>query len=350
MTARDEILVSAFGMPSFLVPWADSFFEPLEELLVEALAAGPLPEAELLARVPGLASGDLARAHRRGIVESESDDQMDAPAIIALADFHARFDIWATFEGWKDIPADVAERLNEWELEHYTARVAADVTALRDGRGRLGGDADLSYLLLEEAEVVIREAPRVYLWPCDCRAMFRRCRKPLDVCLRVDDERGLGWEISRERAVEILRETDRAGLMHTGYGDPAAGVAGGICNCCTDCCFPHLAAERLGVGAVWPRRRYRAAVTAAACTLCGRCVKRCPFAALSFGEATSDAAEVVASASDGPATAAGQRQSLLFSAELCRGCGLCATGCPEGAIAMEPLAAGVPGAGSGGAE
>jgi ferredoxin len=274
---------------------------------------------------------------------------VDAPAIIGLAGFHARFDIWATFEGWKDIPADVAERLNEWELEHYTARVSADVTALRDGCDQPGGDADLSYLLLGEAEAVIREAPRVYLWPCDCRAMFRRCRRPLDVCLRVDDERGLGWEISRERAVEILRETDRAGLMHTGYGDPAAGVAGGICNCCTDCCFPHLAAERLGVSAVWPRRRYRAAVAAAACTLCGRCVKRCPFAALSFGEATSDAAEVAASASDGPATAAGQRQSLLFSAELCRGCGLCATGCREGAIAMQPRAAGVPRAGSGGA-
>ena len=184
MTARDEALVSAFGMPGFLVPWADRFFELLESWLVEALAAGPLPAAELLARVPGLAPGDLARAHRRGIVDLEGDDQSDTVgAVVALAGFHARFDIWATFEGWKDIPTDVAERLNDWELEHYAAGIAPAVTALRDGRDRPGGDADLSYLLLEEAEAVVRAAPRIYLWPCNCRAMFRRCRKLLDLSL-----------------------------------------------------------------------------------------------------------------------------------------------------------------------
>lgn len=94
-----------------------------------------------------------------------------------------------------------------------------------------------------------------------------------------------------------------------------------VCNCCTDCCFPHLAAERLGVAAVWPRRRHRAVVAAAACTLCGRCVKRCPFGALSLGD------------------------ELKAHSGLCRGCGLCATGCPEGALAMEPLVASAAAAG-----
>jgi ferredoxin len=321
MTARDKALVSAFGMPAFLAPWADRFFEPLELRLVDALAAGPLTAAELLARVSGLAPGDLVRAHRRGIVDLEGDDQSGAPraaeagAIVTLADFHARFDIWAMFEGWKDIPEDVAERLNDWELEHYTTRVAADVTALRDGRRPAGEDADLAYLLLDEAEAMVLAASRVYVRPCDCRAMFRRCRKPLDVCLGFGNDRGLGWEISRERAVEILRRADRAGLMHTGFASLAPGEAGGICSCCTDCCFPHLAAGRLGAAAVWPRRRYRAMVAAAACTLCGRCVKRCPFTALSVGDL------------------------LEVDPALCRGCGLCATGCPESAIAMEPLGA-----------
>jgi ferredoxin len=340
MTAGDEALVSAFGMPGFLVPWADRFFEPLELRLIETLAAGPLPAVELLARVPGLSPDDLARAYRRWVVNLEGDDPSDAAAAVTLADFAARFDVWAMFEGWKDVPADVAERLSDWELEHYVARVAPDVAALRDGHDRSGPEADLSYLLLEEAEAVLGAAPRVYLRPCDCRAMFRRCHKPRNVCLGTDNERGLGWEISRERAVEILREADAAGLMHTGIAGRAAGEAGWICNCCTDCCFPHLAAERLGVAAVWPRRRHRAEVAAAACTLCGRCVRRCPFAALSRGDTTTDAAEVAVSASAEPgAAAAGRRQSLLFSAELCRGCGLCASGCPEGAIVMKPLAA-----------
>jgi Pyruvate/2-oxoacid:ferredoxin oxidoreductase delta subunit len=35
---------------------------------------------------------------------------------------------------------------------------------------------------------------------------------------------------------------------------------------------------------------------------------------------------------------AGRRPlAIAFRAELCRGCGLCATGCPDGAIAMEAL-------------
>lgn len=215
MTASDEALVRAFGMPGFLVPWAERFFEPLEVALVESLAAGPLPAAELLARVPGLSPDDLARAHRRWVVDVEGDDPADAGATVALADFHARFDVWALFEGWKDIPADVAERLSDWELEHYIARIAPAVAALPDDGCRGDGDADLSYLLLEEAEAILRAAPRVYLRPCDCRTMFRRCGKPFDVCLGTDNDRGLGWEISRERAVEILREADRGvQLLH----------------------------------------------------------------------------------------------------------------------------------------
>ena len=85
-------------------------------------------------------------------------------------------------------------------------------------------------------------------------------------CLRFDNDRGVGWEISRERAIEILRETDKAGLMHTAdyHGDPA--TAGAICNCCTDCCYPHLATDRLGTSDVWPVRRYVAEIDEAACT------------------------------------------------------------------------------------
>ena len=86
------------------------------------------------------------------------------------------------------------------------------------------------------------------------------CRKPLNVCLRFDNDRGLGWEISRERALEVLHEADRVGLMHTDYVGRSAGDLHAICNCCTDCCFPHLATTRLGTESVWPRRRHVAGI------------------------------------------------------------------------------------------
>ena len=91
-----------------------------------------------------------------------------------------------------------------------------------------------------------------------------------------------------------------------------------ICNCCTDCCYPHLAAERLEVSDAWPVRRYVARIDMDLCKTCGRCGLRCPFEA------------IVCSTGGRPA----------FDAALCRGCGLCATGCSADAIELLPLAAG----------
>ncbi len=137
---------------------------------MKVLAASPLPRAELLRRVPGLTAVELARAGRRGIV-----DMAEEGAQVSLADFHTRFENGAMFEGWKDVPDEVAARLNEQELSYYEAGLAADL-AISDG-GRVNTDpgssrnAAYAYLLLHEAEEIVRSVPHVYQWPCDCRAM-----------------------------------------------------------------------------------------------------------------------------------------------------------------------------------
>ena len=174
-----------------------------------------------------------------------------------------------------------------------------------------------SYVLLQEAEAIVAAQDHVYLWPCDCRSIVGKCRKLKDVCLRFNNDRGLGWEISRERAVEILRATDKAGLMHTADLQDDVADTSSICNCCTDCCYPHLATGKLGTGDVWPVRRYVAGIDMDACKSCGRCGLRCPF-------------EAIVCRSDGTAG---------IHAALCRGCGLCATGCSVDAIELVPLAA-----------
>ena len=128
MTSNNDALVTAFGLPVFLMPWADRFFEPVEIDLVEVLAAGPLPEAAVLRGLPGLTPADLARAARRGVVDLAKEGDR-----VALAGIHARFEIWALFEGWKDVPDEVAAELNEWELADYEAGVAADLAVGPDG-------------------------------------------------------------------------------------------------------------------------------------------------------------------------------------------------------------------------
>jgi ferredoxin len=307
MTAVER-LAHIVGAPDLILPWLDRFYDEDDARLVFRVATG----------APMAHGAELDRAVRRAVLDR------DEAGAYAPASFHDRLEIWALFEGWKDVPSAIHRRLAEWEIDDYTESVRPTLEALRDGRPVESDVTDYAYLLLDEAEAVIAAEPHVYLWPCDCRAIVGRCRKPLNVCLRFDNDRGLGWEISKEHAVEVLRAADRAGLMHTDYVGRSVGDMHAICNCCTDCCFPHLAAERLGATEVWPRRRHVARIEDERCTACGRCARRCPFGAITL---TTD-----------------ERPQLEPAS--CRGCGLCSTTCPEGAVEMLPLGP-APGAGRG---
>jgi Pyruvate/2-oxoacid:ferredoxin oxidoreductase delta subunit len=287
--------------PDFILPWLDRIYDRHDAALVLAAAAGDLSGAD-----PEV----LDRAYRRAILDR------DEAGAYSPADLHTRLELWAMFEGWKDVPLAVHRQLAEWEVDHYAATIRRDVESARAGRPNDSYAARYTYVLLPEAEAILSAQGRIYLWPCDCRAIVGKCRKPKNVCLRFENDRGVGWEISPERAMQVLRTTDKAGLMHTAdyVGDPAAATS--VCNCCTDCCYPHLAAERLDVGDSWPVRRHVARIDMDLCKSCGRCGLRCPFAA-------------IVCRPDGLPT---------LVAALCRGCGLCQTGCSSDAIELLPLA------------
>ena len=313
VTPAMTAVAEAVGAPDFLLTWLDRFYDEddAELLLAAAAAAGEpaKPAGDAAGALAGFDQARLARAVRRAVLD------VDEAGAHAPASLHERLEIWAMFEGWKDVPLAIRRQLGEWDVDFYAEKIRPSVEALRDGAG--GHEDDYSYVLLHEAEAIINAHDHIFLWPCDCRSIIGKCRKPVDVCLRFENDRGLGWEISRERAIDILRRTDKAGLMHTAQfsGDPASG--GSICNCCTDCCYPHLATEKLEARDVWPVRRYVASIDLDACTSCGRCGLRCPF-------------EAIVCRSDGKPG---------FTAALCRGCGLCATGCSVDAIELVPLVA-----------
>jgi len=304
-------VAAAVGAPDFVLPWLDRFYDGDDLDVLLAVVAGQTERDDEPTRHEDISPGRLERAVRRAVLDR------DEAGAYAPASFADRLDICAMFEGWRDVPGDVRRRLADWATDDYAASVRDDLEALKSGAASGSRQIDYTYLLLPEAEAVIAAEEHVYLWPCDCRAIVGACDQPLDVCLRFDNDRGLGREISRERAVEILRMADAAGLTHTDYLGRSAGDTHAICNCCTDCCFPHLAAARLDAESVWPRRRHLAVVDHEGCTHCGTCAERCPFDAITM------------SADDEP----------LVEAAECRGCGLCSTGCPAEAIAVRPLAA-----------
>ncbi len=309
-------------MPEFLEEWIDRFFEPAEIDLVLLMAEGPLdadtPGGRLKEAVEGDVQGYLNRAVRRGILNRLPDGRY------GLADFHARFEVWALLEGWKDIPPNLRASLNAWELDHYEASHREEIRGLQAGEPIRPERIWPRYLLLEEALNLMDRVPHIYLWPCNCRAMMGRCDKPAVTCLRFSNERGIGWEISAERAKAVIREANRKGLMQSGETgiDAKGNITGALCNCCADCCYPHLLADRLDAAGYFPLSRYVARHLTEECTGCGRCFKRCPFKAFR--------AVVRPGAGEGGP----KKPRVELDVDRCRGCGLCAVGCPEEAIEM----------------
>ena len=170
-------------------------------------------------------------------------------------------------------------------------------------------------------EQVIAGAERIAVAHCPCRISYRlagrECRHPTEVCLKFDEmadfviERGLAKELSKEQAVEVIRLTEEAGLVH--FVDNAEGKIKHNCNCCGCACW--------NVGNIRRRKIPRDAIMATyfmrstapdECTGCGECAAICPVEAVQMTDGL-------------PVTDTGW----------CIGCGVCATVCPSCAVFME---------------
>jgi len=303
--------------PQFIVPWLGRFYEPLEIKIIKEVQHTQINTGTLQKRID-LTEDSFDRLFKRAVLcEDKSGNLMPC-------DFHKRFDIWALFEGFKDIPSDIRKKLNQWEINYYIKSHKKSVDHILKT-----GKPDPSrivprYLLLEEAFEVIDQVERIFLWPCNCRSMIKACNKPLFTCLRFHNSQGQGFEISREKAKEIILKSNKKGLMQSGeLGWDTSGRlmnTGAICNCCPDCCFPHLLARNLKVEKLWPVSCYIAHWIEKKCSLCGLCTKRCPFQAFKLNKSRDK-----------------KNISLGFSENLCRGCGLCAVTCPDNAIEMKKI-------------
>ena len=159
--------------------------------------------------------------------------------------------------------------------------------------------------------------------------MMQRCDQSVYTCLRFDNYRNLGWEISKSRAKEIVQTANKKGLMQTAEValTKEGAITGAICNCCADCCVHPEVAERLHAQNIWPLSRYVARHLSDHCIACGLCTKRCPFQAFTAEKIEPDRKE-------NPQLSVNKRKKIRFYKDLCRGCGVCSTACPEGAIEM----------------
>lgn len=311
------------NIPDFILPWLDRFYDPLEIEILQILGNRVLDKKEVIALMTKDVTAEkpedfnlfFERARKRGVIKFVDGER------VALEDFHVRFDFWALFEGWKDLPVEIKDKINDWELNDYIKSHGKYAQALKKGEQRDPHRVYPEYLLLGEVENLFKRILKFYLWPCNCRSMFQNCHQSLHTCIRFSNKRNIGWEISREKALAIVRSANKKGLMQSAElgRDEQGNITGALCNCCSDCCFPHQLSKRLDVIKFWPISRYVAALAADKCTQCGKCVRRCPFGIISQEKDTKTK----------------KRNIPVIDTDLCRGCGVCSTECPETAIKMK---------------
>jgi NAD-dependent dihydropyrimidine dehydrogenase PreA subunit len=166
---------------------------------------------------------------------------------------------------------------------------------------------------------------------CPCRQRKKldddshTCQKPMGNCLHFDTlgrycvENGMGREITREEAEQILKESADAGMVHgvSNWRDKPDT----ICNCCSCCCLWMEAYHKLDHHKSLDASNYRVKTNPETCKACGLCVKRCPMDAIQLkfcAEATNKF-----------------HKAAVLDPELCIGCGVCVHKCPTDSLVLE---------------
>ena len=130
---------------------------------------------------------------------------------------------------------------NDWskkELEEdYVSKMTATTVPVN-----IGLEGKQQILDLSEMKRILSEATIISLGVCGCRKDLGRCDSPLDVCLRLDKEaeveveKGLARKVSLREALDALRRSHNAGLVHLAYVFKGNDKPEVICSCCSCCC------------------------------------------------------------------------------------------------------------------
>ena len=164
----------------------------------------------------------------------------------------------------------------------------------------------------ENLAEVVKDAGHWSVSLCPCRVGRAvvtpedPCHHLLETCVHTGPlsrwtvKHGMARELSYEELVELLKKTNRDGLVHT------INIFGLICNCCNDCC-PIFHTYFMGAPTFIPSP-FAAQADKEACIACGTCEDRCPVHAITVDE------------------------FAVVDQDKCIGCGVCVPSCSEAAI------------------
>ncbi len=157
---------------------------------------------------------------------------------------------------------------------------------------------------------------------CMCRKRANKRGEPCHVtsrsetCMSFGDwakhniKAGLGREVTRDEALEIIRQNEADGLVLQPSNNQKIDF---LCSCCSCCCGIFKRQNLLPNPAeIWAHNFY-SSVKTEICTGCGVCVERCQMSAITLDE---------------------QNGYAMIKLNRCIGCGNCVVTCPSEAIKL----------------
>jgi Pyruvate/2-oxoacid:ferredoxin oxidoreductase delta subunit len=300
-----KTIAEKFQIPEAAVPFLDVFFTEDDRAVIEGVDKDAFTAADVAPLISENTETYLEDAYHRGIVSWKDRSS----GIYRLNDFYGFLDIFVVTQKdryWEKISREDRGRIDDWYFKAYCDRLDPDYSHRPT--------EDVILTLEESLEYVDRDERQVYLTNCDCKCLLGDCGLPTKVCLsyyegdNAHSDRKVSVPISKEEAKQVMRDADKAGLMHT--WNP-----GGFCNCCGDCCYLFRAQKVRGSIRLWPRQNYLISYDDEKCIGCGLCTRRCHFQVLTKNE----------------------DKKITLDTDRCVGCGICATACPADALTLVRL-------------
>lgn len=167
----------------------------------------------------------------------------------------------------------------------------------------------------------IAESEQISIGTCYCRhygmLLGNPCSKPKENCFSFGQqakfmiERDFNKEVTKEEALRVLDEAEKAGLVHCSSNTSES--INFICNCCTCHCGIMESVKAAGSPNAVADSSFVVRFDEDECIGCGECVERCQV-------------EAIVMEGDKAALVAGR----------CIGCGLCVSTCPTDALKLVP--------------
>jgi electron transport complex protein RnfB len=173
----------------------------------------------------------------------------------------------------------------------------------------------------EDVKAIIQSKSKIAVADCICRVqqglLQKACDSPLEVCFQFGShaqyyaDKGMARFITQEEAIGIIDKCEEAGLVPQPF---MSQDAGGLCNCCGDCCGILRSIKMHPKPAEMVLTNYYAEVDPDLCTGCETCIDRCQMEAFEIGA----------------------NDTMEIDRDRCIGCGLCVTTCPSEALSLKP--------------